>query len=220
MQQSVEEDSVEPIRRRKPSPARAARYLQERDELVSAAFRLLDQRGDIVGVHEILREAGQSTRAFYRHFPTKDHLLLFMYRESSERVAHRLAAAVASAQTADEALEAWVAEYLSVGYQPRRLARARVLANLRVSAAAGYAEVHTAEAAQRRSEIEEVLQRGLKDGSIPFAQPRQDAYAVFALVSSYLADRVIGAGTFTFEEALNHTVQLFLRPHAAPRPRR
>jgi AcrR family transcriptional regulator len=57
--------------------ARRRRYADEVDRLVAAAFAAMRERDTIdPTVGEILAGAGLSTTAFYRHFPTKDDLLL------------------------------------------------------------------------------------------------------------------------------------------------
>ncbi|WP_242419241.1 helix-turn-helix domain-containing protein, partial [Frankia sp. CpI1-P] len=54
--------------------------------MIRAAYRVL-ARADSgsVTVSEILTEAQLSTRSFYRHFKSKDQLLLSMFEEESER---------------------------------------------------------------------------------------------------------------------------------------
>jgi len=43
------------------------------------------------GITEILGEAGLGTRAFYRHFDSKDELLVSMFAENASATARRLA---------------------------------------------------------------------------------------------------------------------------------
>ena len=55
-----------------------------------AAYRLIQQNGSReTSVHDVLRETGFSTRAFYRHFRSKDELVIEMYRVDSDRVDRR-----------------------------------------------------------------------------------------------------------------------------------
>ena len=56
----------------------------ERSRIIEAAYRcLVDSGGGGLSVTGVLNAAGLSTRAFYRHFDSKDALLLAMFRERS-----------------------------------------------------------------------------------------------------------------------------------------
>ena len=72
------------------SPAREARYENERKAIIRAAYRLVGHNRGFVSVQEILESAELSTRAFYRHFSSKDELVLSMYRSDNERVSARV----------------------------------------------------------------------------------------------------------------------------------
>ena len=63
----------------------------ERDQLVRAAWTILG-RTDFAGfkVQRVAAHAGLSTRAFYRHFTDKDHLLLVLVLDEMLRAAERL----------------------------------------------------------------------------------------------------------------------------------
>src|SRR5947199_263952 len=69
---------------------KAAGVVDDTEEraLVEAAHRAMRRNGfSGATVADILAEAGLSTRAFYRHFASKDELLLAMYRRDSSAVA-------------------------------------------------------------------------------------------------------------------------------------
>src|SRR5438874_12201820 len=91
------------------SPARLAKYRAEKEAIMRAAYDLIQRNGSKeTSVHDVLRETGFSTRAFYRHFRSKDELVVEMYRVDSDRVTAALAAAVASGAPALDALAAGV----------------------------------------------------------------------------------------------------------------
>jgi AcrR family transcriptional regulator len=84
------------------------RYEREFDRLVSAARAVIARTGTVEPtVGEILREAGLSTTSFYRHFPTKDDLLLTLVMEAAGNtrsyLRHRMATADATAR-----IVAWI----------------------------------------------------------------------------------------------------------------
>src|SRR4051812_14273721 len=113
-----------------PGAGRPRRF-EEADELqmlFDAAFAVMQRSGTPdVTVADILREAGMSTRSFYRHFGSKDDLLLAMYRREAEAASARLQAAVDAATSPKAALEAWIDAILAIGFSRRRAARAALL---------------------------------------------------------------------------------------------
>ncbi len=96
--------------------------------LLDAAFAVLGRVGiDGLTVAEVLSEARLSTRAFYRHFPAKDDLVLALFASESERAATRHLAALGDLDDPMRALEAWIDGVLALAYEPRRARRTRVL---------------------------------------------------------------------------------------------
>ncbi len=72
----------------------------ERKAILDAALRVMRKNGYAEAqIGDILSEAQLSTRAFYRHFDTKDDVLLALFRDNAEATASRLAEKVAAAAT-------------------------------------------------------------------------------------------------------------------------
>src|SRR5690348_4744687 len=89
------------------SPARAARYDSERQRIIRTTYRLMASGQEMVSIQDILDSTGLSTRAFYRHFASKNDLFLAMYRNDNERLADTLATATTAEPDAWRALRAW-----------------------------------------------------------------------------------------------------------------
>lgn len=176
-----------------------------------AAYRLLGNDRPSPSLNDILREAELSTRAFYRYFPSKDDLILHMYRAESAGVNGALQAAVAGARTSLEALEAWVGEFLLVAYDPRRSAKARVLASAEAARSAGFIQVQAEEAAITRGTLEKIFEQGLQEGAFPLAEPVADARALHALLSYHVSMHLFVDSRVSFEDARDHAVRLFTR---------
>lgn len=86
------------------------KYDREVARILAAARAVMAARGTLdPTVTDILAEAGLSTAAFYRHFPTKDDLLLTLVEEAGATtrsyLAHRLDRATGPA----ERVRAWIA---------------------------------------------------------------------------------------------------------------
>ena len=74
-------------------------------------------------VAEVLAEAGMSTRAFYRHFRSKDELVLAIYEQEAERTTRGCGRAWPRHRRPRAALEAWIDENLALGFDARRARR-------------------------------------------------------------------------------------------------
>lgn len=77
--------------------------------LIDAGFKVMAQSGDFTPtVRQILAEAGLSNPAFYRHFTSKDELLLVMVDEGTRQLVSYLEHRVASIKDPARRLEEWV----------------------------------------------------------------------------------------------------------------
>ena len=160
----------------------------ERESIIEAAYSCLSEphRG-AVPVAAILARAQVSTRAFYRHFESKDELFLALLRQECEAMADRLD------RIADEELgrpidqlEAWIRQMFGLANDPRLRMHMRVIDSDEVRAARGYRETRERAHTDRERSLVEILKRGRKDGSFPLAEPESDAIAISAVVSRAL----------------------------------
>src|ERR1700730_7092723 len=100
----------------------------EKSNIMEAAYRcLMDSSGGAVSITDILTAAGLSTRAFYRHFESKDGLLLAMFRSDSDVVMAELRTASAAAASPVEALRRWIDGMLRLTVEEPRRRRVLIL---------------------------------------------------------------------------------------------
>jgi AcrR family transcriptional regulator len=184
----------------------------ERKLIVDAALRVMRQNGYAAAqISDILGEAHLSTRAFYRHFQSKDDLLLALFHDNAESTSRQLTARVLAAGAPPAQLDAWVDEILSLGYDRRRARRAARFGSEAARRTAGYA------AATRRAEraliapLLEVLRAGRETGAFPAAEPDVDARTIYALVWRFATEGMAGTPTIPREEA-RRQVQRFVLP--------
>jgi AcrR family transcriptional regulator len=151
--------------------------------LFDAALAVMQRNGyGDAAVADILAEAGMSTRSFYRHFQSKDQLLCAMYRHEAEQVAERLTARVAEAASPLAALDRWIEEIMSLGYNQRKAARVAVLGSPGAMRAEGYADESKRAMKLLIAPLEALLADGLRDGTFPLADPAGDAPLVQSVV--------------------------------------
>jgi AcrR family transcriptional regulator len=172
------------------SPARAARYEAEREQVIRVAYRLMAADPLPISIQEILDATGLGTRAFYRHFASKDDLFLAMYRHDNERVARALTKATSAEPDPWQALLAWVELSLSVAYQPSRLRHSRVLGSVEVRQADGYKKELLDGNKRSRRSLEALLERGALEKVFTTDQVHDDALVIAAATSEFVSLRI------------------------------
>jgi len=193
-------------------PSRTRIGPDERAAIIDAAYACLaSPHPGPVSVAAILETSSMSTRAFYRHFQSKDELFLAMLKRDADAVARRLR------HIADEtpggptaALTAWISYILSLAYDPRRRAHAIVLDSDEVRVAKGYREASAQLRGDREAILADILRRGHADGSFPLAQPEVDAAAIHAVVDRAFAAPLMGLGP-DHQQLVGYVVDFALR---------
>ena len=160
----------------------------DRQGIIEAAYGCLyEPHSGPIPVAAILERAGLSTRAFYRHFSSKDELFLAMLRQEADALAGRLDRIIDELPGGPvEQLAAWVEMMFDLAYDPQLRMHLTVIDSDEVRAAKGYRETRERLHAERERSLERVLRRGREDGSFPLADPERDAVAISAVVSREL----------------------------------
>jgi AcrR family transcriptional regulator len=201
-------------------PPRIRLAADERADIIDAAYACLSSPHDSpVSVAAILDAAGLSTRAFYRHFASKDELFLAMLRRDSDAVARRLTRIAEETPGGPAAqLRAWIDYFLGLVYDPRRRAHVIVLDSDEVRMAKGYREASVELRADRERILADILRRGRDDGSFPLAEPERDAAAIHALADRAFAAPLQGVG-LDQELLVGYVLDFALRALGSTRPR-
>ncbi|HVW44619.1 MAG TPA: helix-turn-helix domain-containing protein [Amycolatopsis sp.] len=165
---------------------------RDRAAIIRAAHRLIGRYGRVTSIEDILLSAKVNRRTFYRHFPSKDALVLAMQREAGELVRDRLRAAVNGAVDGRAAVVAWIEEFLTIGWDDRRIRESRTFVAAEVGLVAGISdaleEIHSC----HRAILADAVRRAGRDGSLPDAQPARDAFAIHAVVQRCVEMRARG----------------------------
>src|SRR5688572_12660528 len=87
---------------------RVEAYEDEVQRLVDATYRVIARTASVdPTVRDILAEAGLSTQAFYRHFRSKDELLVVLLDDGRRRIVDYLAHRMDKATTPEDKLRAF-----------------------------------------------------------------------------------------------------------------
>jgi AcrR family transcriptional regulator len=115
MRNAVPADAVDrdpPVTERVASRTLALRseaYADEVRRLIEAGYAVMRRAGTLdPRVNDIVREAGLSNQAFYRHFRSKDELLVAILDDGRRQLVTYLEHRMASASTAEGRVRAWI----------------------------------------------------------------------------------------------------------------
>jgi AcrR family transcriptional regulator len=99
---------------------------QEVERIVEATYRVIEREGTIdPRIRDILEEAGLATQAFYRHFKSKDELLLVLLDDGRRRLAQYLRHRMEKAEGPVDEVRAWIEGILAQASNPDAAARTR-----------------------------------------------------------------------------------------------
>jgi AcrR family transcriptional regulator len=88
---------------------RRGQYASEVRRLIDGAFAVMRATGDLdPQVRDIVKAAGLSNQAFYRHFPSKDALLLAVLADGQRQLVEYLRARVASTDDPELQVRRWI----------------------------------------------------------------------------------------------------------------
>ncbi|BBY82351.1 TetR family transcriptional regulator [Mycolicibacterium pulveris] len=153
--------------------------------IIEAAYRCLSEpHSGAISVAAILARAGVSTRAFYRHFQSKDELFLAMLRRETDALAERLDRIVAETRGGPIAqLAAWIDGMFALLTDEQLRTHFTVIDSHEVRATRGYRETREKAHTDRERSLVTILRRGRDDGTFPLAVPEDDAVSINAIVS-------------------------------------
>jgi AcrR family transcriptional regulator len=123
------EDLAETFARRaieRSTAERQASYVEEIRVLVDATYRLIEKTGTFdPPLRDILKTSGLSTQAFYRHFRSKDELMLVLLDDGRRRLLGYLQHRMEKASTPAGRVRAWIEGVLAQAGDPKAAKRTR-----------------------------------------------------------------------------------------------
>ena len=190
---------------------RRAAYAEEIRRLLDASFSLIRETGDLAPpVGAIVRRAGLSNQAFYRHFSSKDELLLAVLDEGVGMLAGYLAHRMENASDPADRVRAWVAGVLEQALQPEAAAATRPFAVSRARLADRFPREVEASERQLSRLLADAISEAAAAGQLASADPERDAEAVYTLAMGWVQRRLASPEPAAREEA-EHLTAFALR---------
>src|SRR5262249_35823335 len=151
------------------------------------ALVLIERDGELEPrVGDIVREAGLSNQAFYRHFPSKQALLVAVLDEGIRILAGYLAHRMQAAPTPVARVREWLRGILGQARSPRPFALARQR----------LAELHPEEVAESERDLTALVREALRaaraEGELPNTDPEGDAETLYHLAMGWVLARLAG----------------------------
>jgi AcrR family transcriptional regulator len=175
--------------------------VDEERALIGAGLAVLRRRGaDGCTVVDVLAEAGLSTRAFYRHFASKDELVLAIYERESVVTQARLRQRMDDAGSPRAALGVWIDETLALGFDTRRAGRTRPLAKEGLRLQAEFPNEFAAIANGVIEPLSAVL------AALGDKHATRDARSIHAIVWALVEEKLAG-GDLTRDDAKAHVLR-------------
>jgi AcrR family transcriptional regulator len=165
----------------------------EPERLIRAARKTIqDKNGAGFTLNEVLEQCGLGTRAFYRHFASKDELALAVFAVEAEREARRLERRTRGTTNAIDGVVAWIDARLELGFDQRRAASLRPLSEEAVRANRQFPRLLEPAFNRTLDPLLDQLRRGVMEGLFGDIDPVEDGKAIYHVVSGVVEQRWSG----------------------------
>jgi AcrR family transcriptional regulator len=184
---------------------------EEVERIIEATYRVIESTGTVEPrMRDILSEAGLSTQAFYRHFRSKDELMLVLLDDGRRRHADYLAHRMSKAAPGVGRIEAWIAGTLAQAKDARAAARTRPFIVNLGRLQEQYPEDHAESVAVLVSLLELAIRDGVAVGELVSVDPHRDAMAIYHL-SVGVMEHHLRARTTPTNADVDHVIAFALR---------
>ena len=164
--------------RRGPKPPPAE---QELEALFQAAVQVLARDGiEDVTVASLLREAGLGTRAFYRHFSSKDDFLVATWLRQTQSSVEQLEDRLARTRRPGRAIEVWIDDFLDRLYAEDGSPHVEALWRNGFWLRNAYPTEYLSIVRLQIDALRRILIAGHETGEFPATDPTMDASTILA----------------------------------------
>lgn len=185
-------------------------YEQEVSRLVNASFKLIRDSGKLEPrVSEIVAEAGLSNQAFYKHFRSKDELLLAVLDEGSHMLSDYLEHKVSKAKSPEQKIRCWIDGMLAQVLNDEAAHSTRPFALSRARLSELFPEEVMESERQIAAILRDAIAQGIESGDLPGADVERDADIIHNLVLSWV-ERQLALGQPPAKADVDHLVNFVM----------
>jgi AcrR family transcriptional regulator len=178
--------------------------------VVAASKSVREQGVRGLSIAAVLDRAQLSTRAFYRHFESKDQLVAAVFLEMARIEMRRLKKKMSKAVTPVEAVAAWIDGRLDLAFDETTKSDLRQLSLEAQSQMFASPELIQPAYAQMLEPLTEQLERGLEVGVFHGIDPTTDAQSIQGVVWAS-TERHWTTGDYKRDDVRRTTLQFCLR---------
>lgn len=183
---------------------RSETYAEEVRSLLDATYAVMRRTGDLdPRVADIVAKSGLSNQAFYRHFRSKDELLLAVLDDGQRRLVSYLDARLARAQPGAPRVRAWIEGVLEQARNPDAAANTKPF----IANSARLADRFPSESAGSREQVIAPLRVAVAEAG---GDGQHDADAIYHLAMGRTGDAIARADLPSADE-VDHLVEFALR---------
>jgi AcrR family transcriptional regulator len=154
-----------------------------RNALVDAASKIVREEGvRSLNVAQVLNRAKLSTRAFYRHFDSKDALVSAVFLEMARTEKRRLKRKMAAAADPTEAVVAWIDGRLDLAFNNQISSDLRQMSLEAQTQMFGAPELVSDAYGEILKPLVEQLESGRRAGMFPGVDPTADALSIHGAI--------------------------------------
>jgi len=186
---------------------RRATYEAEVRRLVQASFDLVRRDGSLEPrVSEIVAEAGLSNQAFYKHFRSKDELLLAVLDDGIRLLRSYLEHQMAKARSAEGKIRSWIKGVLEQALNAEAAPATRPFAMSRARLSERFPEEVATSEHQLTNLLRDAIEEAVASGELPDADPARDAALIYNLAMGWLERKLADPAPARRADA-NHLVE-------------
>jgi AcrR family transcriptional regulator len=190
---------------------RSAVATEDVERIIEATYRVLSRTGGMdPRMREILAEAGLSTQAFYRHFASKDELLLVVLEDGRIRLATYLDHRMEKAEPGVPQLRAWIEGMFAQATDATAAARTRPFILNVHRLMEQYPDEQQRSIAMLVQQVQTTLNAAHAAGQLSHAPAKGDALAIYHLTVSPMENH-IALGTKPSKAEVRSVVDFALR---------
>jgi AcrR family transcriptional regulator len=165
---------------------------QEVDRIIEATYRVIEREGTVdPRIRDILDESGLATQAFYRHFKSKDELLLVLLDDGRRKLAQYLLHRMEKAEDPVSSVTAWIEGIMAQAANPDAASRTRpfILGLQRLSER--YAEEQLASVQLLLELLQPAIVAGVSEGRFAALDPTLASTYIYDVAVTVMEDHVV-----------------------------